>query len=46
MCGGIDSGFGCGKMSKNDPERTHLIGGFVEGRGWICSEKCWCKDGK
>ena len=28
-------------MSEDDPNRTHILGGFVHGEA-ICSDDCWC----
>tara|TARA_R110000824_G_scaffold295947_2_gene484263 strand:+ start:3774 stop:3959 length:186 start_codon:yes stop_codon:yes gene_type:complete len=32
-------------LEEADPERTHILGGFVHGKA-ICSDECWCKAGE
>ena len=33
----------CEDSIPDDPERTHILGGFVHGDA-VCADECWCKD--
>ena len=33
-------------MTKDDPLRTHLFGGYTIDGEVVCSPDCWCKTGE